>query len=72
MDAEASKAAADRLIDRGQRLEDQGSVEAALVSYRDAAAVAPRLVASPLMDAERFTRTLESLYRSIWRAWCAG
>jgi len=31
----------------------------------------PRLVASPLMDAERFTRALESLYRTIWREWCA-
>jgi predicted O-linked N-acetylglucosamine transferase (SPINDLY family) len=32
----------------------------------------PRLVASPLMDAERFTRALEMHYRTIWREWCAG
>lgn len=30
-----------------------------------------RLLASPLCDAERFTRTLEGVYRDLWRAWCA-
>jgi predicted O-linked N-acetylglucosamine transferase (SPINDLY family) len=30
----------------------------------------PRLAASPLMDAERFTRALEARYREIWRQWC--
>jgi predicted O-linked N-acetylglucosamine transferase (SPINDLY family) len=29
-----------------------------------------RLVASPLMDAGRFTEALESRYRDLWRAWC--
>jgi len=31
-----------------------------------------RMLASPLMDAQRFTRNLESAYRSMWRSWCAG
>jgi predicted O-linked N-acetylglucosamine transferase (SPINDLY family) len=31
-----------------------------------------RMRSSPLMDAERFTRNLESAYRGIWRRWCAG
>lgn len=30
-----------------------------------------RLLASPLCDAERFTRNLEGTYRDLWRAWCA-
>ncbi|MFH1604902.1 MAG: hypothetical protein ABIH03_13445, partial [Pseudomonadota bacterium] len=30
-----------------------------------------RLRASPLLDAERFTRDLEALYRDAWRMWCA-
>ncbi len=30
-----------------------------------------RLRASPLMDAPRFTRNLESAYRTMWRQWCA-
>jgi len=30
-----------------------------------------RLLASPLCDAERFTRHLEAVYRSLWREWCA-
>ncbi|MFO1424005.1 MAG: tetratricopeptide repeat protein [Candidatus Competibacteraceae bacterium] len=29
-----------------------------------------RMQASPLMDGARFTRNLEALYRSMWRAWC--
>jgi predicted O-linked N-acetylglucosamine transferase (SPINDLY family) len=29
-----------------------------------------RMAASPLMDAARFTRNLESAYRSMWRSWC--
>jgi len=31
-----------------------------------------RLVASPAMNAGRYTRHLEKAYRSIWRRWCAG
>ena len=31
-----------------------------------------RLRASPLIDAPRFVRGLEGLYRSAWRAWCRG
>lgn len=30
-----------------------------------------RLRQSPLMDAARFTRTLEEAYRQMWEAWCA-
>jgi predicted O-linked N-acetylglucosamine transferase (SPINDLY family) len=30
-----------------------------------------RLANSPLMDAPRFTRDLEGLYREAWRRWCA-
>jgi predicted O-linked N-acetylglucosamine transferase (SPINDLY family) len=29
-----------------------------------------RMSASPLMDAPRFARALESVYRQLWRAWC--
>ena len=31
-----------------------------------------QLAASALMDAERFTRSLEAAYREVWRSWCAG
>lgn len=31
-----------------------------------------RMRASALMDAQRFTRNLESAYRLMWRTWCAG
>jgi predicted O-linked N-acetylglucosamine transferase (SPINDLY family) len=30
-----------------------------------------RLLSSPLMDAARMTRGIESAYRSMWRTWCA-
>jgi predicted O-linked N-acetylglucosamine transferase (SPINDLY family) len=30
-----------------------------------------RMRASPLMDANRFARNLESAYRGMWRTWCA-
>ncbi|HTV48010.1 MAG TPA: tetratricopeptide repeat protein [Phycisphaerae bacterium] len=30
-----------------------------------------RMQASPLMDAERFTRNMEAAYRDMWRKWCA-
>jgi len=36
------------------------------------ATLRPRMEASPLMDAARFTRHLESAYREIWQAWCKG
>jgi len=29
-----------------------------------------RMLASPLMDAESFTRDMESAYRQMWRNWC--
>jgi protein O-GlcNAc transferase len=32
----------------------------------------PAMAASPLRQAEQFTRDLERLYRSMWQAWCAG
>lgn len=31
----------------------------------------PRVAASPLRDAPRFTKDLEDLYRRMWQAWCA-
>jgi protein O-GlcNAc transferase len=31
-----------------------------------------RMAASPLMDAERFTRNLEKAYRAMWTAWCTN
>ena len=31
-----------------------------------------RMLASPLMDEERFTRDLEQAYREMWRKWCEG
>jgi predicted O-linked N-acetylglucosamine transferase (SPINDLY family) len=30
------------------------------------------MLASPLMDEERFTRDLEQAYREMWRKWCDG
>src|SRR5262249_43002692 len=34
------------------------------------ASLRERMRASPLMDAERFTRNLEAAYRQMWRTWC--
>jgi predicted O-linked N-acetylglucosamine transferase (SPINDLY family) len=31
-----------------------------------------RMQKSPLMDAPRFARAMETLYRDVWRKWCAG
>jgi len=31
-----------------------------------------RMKASPLMDAPRFARDIETVYRDVWRKWCAG
>jgi predicted O-linked N-acetylglucosamine transferase (SPINDLY family) len=35
------------------------------------ASLRERLPASPLLDAQGFTRDLETLYRDAWRRWCA-
>jgi protein O-GlcNAc transferase len=35
------------------------------------AALRDRMRQSPLMDAARFTRNVESVYRDIWKKWCA-
>lgn len=32
----------------------------------------PRMAASPLCDADRFARDLETAFRTMWRAWCAA
>lgn len=34
--------------------------------------IRPRMRASPLCQPDVFTRDLESLYRAMWQAWCAG
>jgi protein O-GlcNAc transferase len=31
-----------------------------------------RMEKSPLMDSRRFTANIESVYRDLWRKWCAG
>jgi predicted O-linked N-acetylglucosamine transferase (SPINDLY family) len=31
-----------------------------------------RLRASPLMDGQRFARSMEAAYRRMWRTWCEG
>jgi protein O-GlcNAc transferase len=31
-----------------------------------------RIMASPLLNAEHFTRQLEAVYRQMWRRWCAS
>jgi predicted O-linked N-acetylglucosamine transferase (SPINDLY family) len=31
-----------------------------------------RMERSPLMDAEKFARTIEAVYREIWQRWCVG
>jgi protein O-GlcNAc transferase len=31
-----------------------------------------RMSASPLADASRFARNIESAYRQMWRTWCGG
>ena len=31
-----------------------------------------RMQASPLMDAPRFARNVETAYRAMWERWCAG
>ena len=31
-----------------------------------------RMLASPLLDAEGFTRHVEAAYRAMWSAWCGG
>lgn len=43
---------------------------ARLASLR--AGMRERMRASALMDAQRFTRNLESAYRLMWQTWCAG
>ncbi len=36
------------------------------------AALRPRMQASPLMDAPRFARHIETAYRTLWQRWCAA
>ena len=33
------------------------------------ASLRPRMLASPLMDADRFARNVEDAYRSMWKRW---
>jgi len=34
------------------------------------ATLRPRMEASPLMDAPRFARNIETAYRTMWQQWC--
>lgn len=34
--------------------------------------IRPLMLKSPLMDAKRFSRNIENVYRQMWRAWCSG
>jgi protein O-GlcNAc transferase len=34
--------------------------------------IRPRMAQSPIRDAKQFSRDLETLYRRMWQAWCAG
>jgi predicted O-linked N-acetylglucosamine transferase (SPINDLY family) len=45
---------------------DAGRRAALRTSLRD------RIAASPLTDARTHTRSLEAVYRGLWRDWCAG
>ncbi len=36
------------------------------------ASLRERIKSSPLMDAPRFTRSIEAIYREAWREWCAA
>jgi predicted O-linked N-acetylglucosamine transferase (SPINDLY family) len=38
---------------------------------RERATLRERLLASPLADAEQYTRAVEGTYRKVWRRWCA-
>ncbi len=41
-----------------------------LTSYRNS--LRDKMLASPLMNRQRFTRNLESIYREAWQKWCAA
>ncbi len=58
---------ADDYVDIATRL---GSDAQRLATLR--AGLRERMVASTLCDAMRFTRNLESAYRTLWRRWCAA
>ena len=47
-----------------QLADDPAHLAALRSSLRD------RMLASPLMNGERFTRQLEAAYRQMWRTWC--
>jgi len=58
-------ATAEEYVEKNVRLaEDRGTRQILRDSLRQ------RLESSPLMDAEGFTRDLESSYRKMWRTWC--
>jgi predicted O-linked N-acetylglucosamine transferase (SPINDLY family) len=53
-----------------RRARDMAHDTSALMALR--AALRERMEASPLCDAQSFTRGLEDTYRVLWRRWCAG
>ena len=60
-------ATAEEYLDTAAALaQDRGRLAALRSGMRE------RMAASPLMDAERFTRDLERAYRNMWRTWCAN
>ncbi len=57
--------------------QDYVAIAAGLADDRDRlaglrASLRARMAASPICDAQRYTRNLEAAYRAMWRAWCAG
>ena len=64
--AEWIAASAQDYVDRGVML-----VRDLLALERLRQGLRQELESSVLMDTARFTRTLESAYRAVWRRWCA-
>lgn len=62
--------AADTPAELAQTASRLGSDLSALSALR--AGLRSRLQSSPLMDAPRFARDMESAYRTAWKTWCDG
>jgi predicted O-linked N-acetylglucosamine transferase (SPINDLY family) len=53
-----------------ERAEELANDRTTLIRLRSE--LRPRMAASPIRQAEQFTRDLEALYRRMWLAWCDG